>query len=215
MCICLSSAEAAGRTEKIQKVLSMCKIARFLANYVIQKGTVKEDEREMYEYGFQIAIESVLCLITCFVISLMLHTIPEGILFFVIFVPLRSYAGGLHLNNYWSCFSLSCLTFFAIMIIGKYLTISMYIALVLLLFLEVAVYNMYPVENSNRVVDADENRHFKKRLQQFLLIDIIIAILCTVFGWHAYLQTIVLTFLMVALTMAIGKIKNRGLGHLK
>lgn len=187
----------------------MGSIAKFLANYVIQKGTVEEDEREMYEYGFQIAMESVLCIITCFIISLVLHTIPEGILFFVIFVPLRSYAGGLHLDNYWSCFSLSCLTFFAIMIAGKYLMIPIYIAFVILVFLELAVYKMYPVENINRVVEVDEDIYFKKKLQQFLLIDGSIAVICTIFGWDTYLQTIVLTFFMVAITMAIGKIKNK------
>lgn len=187
----------------------MCKISKFLADYVIQKGTVKEDEREMYEYGFQIAIEAALCVVTCLGISLILHTIPEGILFFVIFVPLRSYAGGLHLNNYWSCFSLSCLTFFAIMISGKYLMISIYLALVIVLFLELAVYKMYPVENINRVVDIDEDKQFKKRLQLFLLIDGIIAIICTIFGWRTYMQTIALTFFMVTITMAIGKLKNQ------
>lgn len=187
----------------------MGKVAKFLADYVIQKGTVKEDERELYEYGFQIAIEAVLCIVTCFVISLILHTIPEGILFFVIFVPLRSYAGGLHLDNYWSCFSLSCLTFFAIMMVGKYLTISIHIAFVILLLLELAVYKMYPVENINRVVDIDEDKHFKKKLQQFLLVDSIIAIICIVSGWHTYMQTIVFTFMMVTITMAIGKIKSR------
>lgn len=187
----------------------MGKIAKLLADYVIQKGTVKKDESEMYEYGFQIAIESMLCLITCFGISLVLNTIPEGILFFIIFVPLRSYAGGLHLDNYWSCFSLSCLTFFAIMTVGKYLTISIYIALVILLLLELAVYKMYPVENINRTVDVDEDKQFKKRLQQFLLFDSIIAIICTIFEWRTYMQTIVLTFFMVTITMAIGKVKNK------
>ena len=51
----------------------MGKAAKILANYVIQKGTVKEDEREMYEYGFTVAMETVLCIIVCFVASLVLH----------------------------------------------------------------------------------------------------------------------------------------------
>lgn len=108
----------------------MGKIAERLADYIIQKGTIKEEEREIYEYGFSIAIEVLLCVITCFSISMMLHTFVEGILFFVIFIPLRSYAGGLHLSSYWSCFSLSCLTFFIIMLLGKYLTLPIYIALI-------------------------------------------------------------------------------------
>lgn len=37
----------------------MIKIAKILTNYVIQKGSVKEDERAVYEYGFQIFLEAI------------------------------------------------------------------------------------------------------------------------------------------------------------
>ena len=40
----------------------MGRIAKFLTDYVIAKGTVKEDERGMYEYGFLITLEKILCL---------------------------------------------------------------------------------------------------------------------------------------------------------
>lgn len=187
----------------------MGQIAEFLADYVIEKGTVKEEERGVYEYGFLVALEKALCLITCFVISIALHTIPECILFFVIFIPLRSYAGGLHLDNYWSCFSLSCLTFLVIMIMGKYLEISLFVSSVALLFLELIIYKMYPVENANRVVDSDEDKQFRKRLKQFLVVDGIIAVICVLLGQYVYLQTITMTFFMVAATMVIGKYRNK------
>ena len=72
----------------------MGKAAKILANYVIQKGTVKEDEREIYEYGFTVAMETVLCIIVCFVASLVLHTVFEGILFFIVPVIFKYYAVG-------------------------------------------------------------------------------------------------------------------------
>ena len=187
----------------------MGKAAKILANYVIQKGTVKEDEREIYEYGFTVAMETVLCIIVCFVASLVLHTVLEGILFFVIFIPLRSYSGGLHLNNYWSCFSLSCLTFLSIMLLGKYLDFSIYILLTVFFLSEMVVYSLYPVENMNRTVDVEEDKHFKKRLKQFLIIDGIIAITFAALNWNKYLHTITMTLVMIAVTMAIGKCKNK------
>ena len=186
----------------------MDKAAKILANYVIQKGTVKEDEREIYEYGFTIVMETVLCIIVCFAISLALHTFFEGLLFFVIFVPLRSYSGGLHLDNYWSCFSLSCLTFF-IMLLGKYFDCSIYVELIFFFLSEVIVFNLYPVENINRAIDADEDKQFKKRLKQFLVIDGTMAIIFSILGWSKYLNIITMTILMIAITMAIGKCKNK------
>lgn len=191
----------------------MGKIAEKLTDYIIQKGTIKEDERETYEYGFSIAIEMLLCVIVCFSISITLHTFVEGILFFAVFIPLRSYAGGLHLSSYWSCFSLSCLTFFIIMLLGKYLELPIYIALIVFFVLEIVIYNLYPVENVNREVDADEDIEFRKRLKRFLIVDGMLAVTFTVLGWGKYLQTFTLTLVMIAITMAIGKYKNKGMNH--
>lgn len=187
----------------------MEKIAKKLADYVIQKGTIEEEEREIYEYGFSIATEMLLCILVCFSISMILHTFIEGILFFVIFIPLRSYAGGLHLNNYWSCFSLSCLTFFIIMMLGKYLEFPIYIALIIFFLLEIVVYNLYPVENINRIVDADEDKQFKKRLKQFLIMDGTLAIVFAIVGWSKYLQMFMFTLVMIVVTMVVGKCKNK------
>ena len=187
----------------------MKKIAKKLADYVIQKGTIEEEEREIYEYGFSIATEMLLCILVCFSISMTLHTFVEGLLFFAIFIPLRSYAGGLHLSNYWSCFSLSCLTFLSIMLLGKYLDFSIYILLTVFFLSEMVVYSLYPVENMNRTVDVEEDKHFKKRLKQFLIIDGIIAIIFAALNWNKYLHTITMTLVMIAVTMAIGKCKNK------
>lgn len=191
----------------------MGKVAEKLTNYIIQKGTIKEDERETYEYGFSIATEMLLCVIVCFSISIALYTFVEGILFFAVFIPLRSYAGGLHLSSYWSCFSLSCLTFFIIMLLGKYLELPIYIALIIFFVLEIVIYNLYPVENVNREVDADEDIEFRKRLKRFLIADGMLAVTFTVLGWGKYLQTFTLTLVMIAITMAIGKYLNKGMNH--
>lgn len=186
----------------------MDKVARFLADYVIRHDTVKEEERGIYEYGFLIALEILLCMITCFVISMIMGAFGEGILFFLVFIPLRSYAGGLHLDSYWSCYSLSCLTFAIILIGVKYCHIPQYLQLAMLFLFEAVIYMLYPVENKNRTVDRDENRQFKKKLQQVLILDGMLAIIFSVLQWNQYLQIVTMTFAMIVTTMTIGKIKN-------
>lgn len=186
----------------------MNKVAKALTDYVIHKGVIKEEERNMYEYGFVITLEMGLSLIISFCIACILHMIVEGILFFVIFIPLRSYAGGLHLDYYWYCLTLSCLTFSVILLITEFVELPIYIVFVIFIGLELLVYYLYPVENVNRQVDAEENAFFRKRLKIFLLIDLLIASICVVFGKDRYLMLIVTTFLMVVITMILGKHKN-------
>lgn len=183
-------------------------IEAWLTNYVIQKGVVKKEEREVYQYGFEATLEMTLCIVISAIIAGALGMIVEGILFFVIFIPLRSYAGGLHLEHYWACLFLSCLTFSGILLICKYLSVGLLFSFVCVLLLGFSIWCMYPVENVNRLVDREEDAYFKKRLKKYLLIDFFIVVGCFVADQEKYLLLCMVTFFMIAITMLIGKYKN-------
>lgn len=186
----------------------MQRASRFLADYVIHKGMVDENDREIYEYGFMLSLEAGIFILFCFLMTVFLRMYVNGILFFVVFAPLRSYAGGLHLKRYQSCFILSCLTFSAVLLITKYVHIPNFILGVTLVALEILVYCIYPVENTNRKVDESEDRYFKERLGKFLVFDLIIGMVCVVAGRSDYLMQIVVIFFVVVITMIIGKYMN-------
>lgn len=187
----------------------MDKIAKGLTNYVIRKGMVDEADRNIYEYGFTITIEVGLFALVSLFMTLCLHMFVEGVLFFIIFAPLRSYAGGLHLEKYLSCFVLSCLTFSGILLVVRYVQIPIYFSLMAFFLLEIVVYALYPVENANREVDREEDIYFRKKLKIFLILDMLIAVVCVALKKDGYILMIAATFLMVAVTMMLGKYKNR------
>lgn len=185
----------------------MKSLARILAEYVFNKGMITKEECQEYEYGFVIAMEKGLSLIISLCIAVLMNAIVEAILFFIIFIPLRKYAGGLHLSKYSYCLILSCLTFSAVMYISKFLQIDSSIALLLIICMDLLIIVMYPVENINRDVDEKENIFFKKRLERNLLINLVIAMVCILFNKRHYLLVIVGTLVMITSTMYIGKIK--------
>lgn len=187
----------------------MDKIAKGLTDYVIRKGMVDETDRYIYEYGFTITTEVGLFVLISLFMTLCLHMFVEGVLFFIIFAPLRSYAGGLHLEKYHSCFVLSCLTFSGILIIVRYIHLPIYFSLIAVFLLEIVVYALYPVENVNREVDREESVYFKKKLKKFLFLDMFISAGCAALKKDSYIFLITVTFLMVVVTMMLGKYKNR------
>lgn len=44
----------------------MYTIAEKLTDYVIQNGNIKDEERSIYVYGFQVALEQTVCYVICF-----------------------------------------------------------------------------------------------------------------------------------------------------
>ena len=77
----------------------MERIAGSLTNLMIENGAVREEDRELYQFGFQMGMEMTLCLIVTLVCALYLHLLPEYLLFSAVFIPIRSYLSLIHISE--------------------------------------------------------------------------------------------------------------------
>ena len=82
----------------------MKRLSEKLTAYIINAGAVSEELYAVYQYGFQIGLEMLCCFVTCLSVAIYMHMIPEFAIFTGIFMLLRTYAGGVHLNSFGSCF---------------------------------------------------------------------------------------------------------------
>jgi accessory gene regulator B len=186
----------------------MQKLAIRLTNYVVYKGVVKEEERKVYEYGFQTGLEVSVSFLISIVIAALGHMLLEGLLFLAIFIPLRSYAGGMHLEHYSYCLILSNLTYAGILLIVKLIAVPMLFSILLLSVFIAAVWVMYPVKHMNRPIDRGEEIYFKKQLKRFLLADAALAIIFLILKSDKYLLLMMVTFFLMVITMLVGKCKE-------
>lgn len=186
----------------------MNKAAKILTTYIMKKDMIKQEECELYEFGFQAALEKGLYIIISLFIAAQLHMIIEGLLFFLVFIPLRSYAGGLHLKHYYACLVLSCLTFLFVLLAGKYAANLFGLSIIPVGILANFVWLLHPIDCRNRMEDENEEKYFKKQLKKFLMIDMFITVICIVFKRNTYVSVTFYTFFITVITMVIGKYKN-------
>lgn len=186
----------------------MDKLAKVLTDYVIKKGTVDEEDRRVYEYGFTVALEIGIFLLFCITFAILNHMFWEGCLFFFLFFPLRSYAGGLHLKQFWACLILSCLTFSGVLLTMNMVCLPKEILLGTQVLLECMVYKTYPVDDINRIVEQAENMVFKSKLRKLLVMDLLLGPVFIVLKRTDLLMELVLVLLIIFITMLIGKWKN-------
>ena len=110
-----------------------------LTDYILKKGIIDKKNYEIYQYGFQCFLEVSASTICSIVIALLLHMFFECLFFFLLFIPMRSFSGGLHLKTYFSCFIGSCLILTTTLLIVKYLTISIPISFMLYVFCAIII----------------------------------------------------------------------------
>ena len=184
-------------------------LAKKLTNYIFEKGIITEDGIEIYQYGFQCFLELSASTICSIIIALLLGMLPECLFFFLLFIPIRSFGGGLHMKTYFACFIGSCLILTSTLLAVKYLTMPIPISFFLYLFAAILVLLIGPVDHPNREVDAQENRTFIKRTYFSMLISLLLALffVFTQNTRYMFLQAIV--FLFISVTSLTGRLMYR------
>ena len=140
-----------------------------ITDYIVKVGAVSEESYAIYQYGFQIGLEMISCFLVCFGISICLHMIPQFFVFTGIFMLLRTYAGGLHLNSYLGCFMCSLITQTIILLITTRYTIILPVAWTIIWSSAVLILINAPVETKNRELDEDEKKYCKKITTKILI----------------------------------------------
>ena len=93
----------------------MEKLSIKMANLLVKKKYIEEKMYSIYQYGLQMALEIGCSFITSIIICCLWGKVIEGIIFFVVFIPLRSYLGGFHMKSYWLCYICSCISLIVIL----------------------------------------------------------------------------------------------------
>lgn len=181
-------------------------LATKLAHYILEKGIITEDLIEIYQYGFQCFLELSMSTVCSIIIALFLGMLPECLIFFLLYIPIRSFGGGLHMKTYFACFIGSCFILTASLLAVKYLTIPIPLSFALYLFAAILILFIGPVDHPNREVDAQENHTFIKRTYFSMLISFLLALffIFTQNTRYIFLQAIV--FIFISTTSLIGRL---------
>lgn len=94
-------------------------------NKLIQNHVISENDREVYEYCFSILFTSVLYYAGCIIIMYRYQCYLLPIIFLVTYMLLRSFLGGWHAHNMWTCMFASLLLFAVMVNIFIYPDITM------------------------------------------------------------------------------------------
>lgn len=181
-------------------------ISNKLTDYVLKKGVIKEDSYDIYQYGVQCFLEITLNILCSIIIALSLGMLIECILFFVFFIPLRSYSGGIHMKTYFSCLFFSCIILISTLLAVKYVTVSISISFIVYILCAIAIKLVGPVNHPNRRVDNQENILFIRKTNMTLFANAIVAIIFILTDCSSYLFLEAIVYLFVFLTSLIGKI---------
>ena len=185
------------------------KLSRKMSGYFIRKQMVKEEEREVYDYCFEIFISTIVNTLAVVIIAISTAKYIESLLFLLAFVTVRAFSGGAHAKTHFMCFmslmiiysGLQLCLWFLPFEVMKYASISFIVIADLLILI------LSPVEHPNKLLDDSEKKINRIKAYLALLVFNITSIPMMFFQTTiVYAYSINYTLFVIAIMQVIGLI---------
>lgn len=174
---------------------------------------IKNDDREIYQYGIEIIISTLINIFIDIAIGLLFNELISAIIFFILFALIRSSSGGYHADTYLKCNSIFALNLSIVLLWIKYATVfydlSVHLAFIFIYF--AVIIKFAPMENENKPLDKLQKIKSKKLCLIYgTILTITTLILWYGFSLIKYAELIALVLFSVTIAIVIPILRNGG-----
>ena len=173
-------------------------MTKWLSHRMVERGIIKEEEQELYQFGIRNGMILLLNVVTALVIGLLTEQLAVVAVFTLSFMVLRSYTGGYHSDSRIFCYLGSNL----VLLVPVYTQAVFYKTLLVSAGI---IFLLSPMHSKNRKLDKEEQKHFGRKARLIAVLELaVLGIL-----WHAgqvlYAYAVYTGICITALFMLVGK----------
>lgn len=183
-------------------------LANMLTNKLVKMQIVKDEDKELYAYGFWQGAIFLFNLATVVIVGLLFHMLWQSLVFMVAYGLLRPVAGGYHAKTQRNCYILSIVLIITVLCAIKWLPWNTWASLIILLISTSFVFLLAPVEDQNKPLDELEQLVYKKRSRIITILLLFLAVLFIGAGQSQITNCITISIFASAIMLILGKIKN-------
>lgn len=167
-----------------------------------------ENDKELVLYGLTMGIEMIIFISTITVLGIAFNLLFQGLIFFVSFTLIRTYAGGYHCNSGKKCYVSSCIIVLIFFIVLKYLsyTIMLEISILLLLLSIIIILRFAPVNSNTNLLDDTTKAYFERIMIRNLSIESLLIGFLIVFNQINYVFVISLAIFTSGILILVQQI---------
>lgn len=187
----------------------IAKLSRIIADFFVRQKVVPEEQREVYEYGFELSISSVIGILIVLAIGLVCGRFWESVIFYIVFCFTRLFTGGYHAPNHLLCKAVFTGTLLAVLAADWLLKeIENYYWFILHFYSLIIVCQFAPIENPNK--ELSERQKVRCKVISIVAMVVWLAVMFLFRYLNSELDHIVaLTLFFVANLMLLGNYYER------
>ena len=186
----------------------LAKLSHKIGNDLVKSKVVEAEDAEIYIYGINQILTSVLNVSSALIIGLIFGVFPEIAVFMAAYIPLRSFAGGYHAKTPLSCYVFSVIMLIVVSIGLKYLHLADWVYYAVLVAATLVVLVLSPVEDRNKPLAEIEQKVYKKRTMNIAAAEVMVCLALKFVGYDNLFVAVVYSFVVLSFMLVAGKVKN-------
>jgi len=182
------------------------KLSEKLTDYFILKNIIDIGEKETYCYCFELMIAFIFNLSLAIIIGFSFLQFVPTILFIIVFLSLRTFAGGYHAKTHFRCILIFVVVFTSFIIIIKWCDNFSITNLILSVLGTILLLIFAPLDCKENRVDKKRKRKLKIYTSTFAITYTAIVIVLNIFNYDKIAFSIAYPLAAVALSVTYAKI---------
>lgn len=202
-------AEGAGWTEALQEQQVMAtKLAERIVRKLIAVSAVEEVDRELYVYGFFLLITRFFFFLVTVAFGVFLKIPCESVIFYIVFILLRSYAGGVHAKTEMACTVWTMVAMGMATVFIKALEASTAKIPLCVLSFNICLLVLSPLDSGEKPLDAEEKHRYRKICLILVFICDVVAAAASMLATPMLYYPVVCGMGVAAVLLGIGRVCN-------
>ncbi len=186
----------------------LAKLSQKIGDNLVRSNVIEAEDAEIYIYGINQILVSVLNVLSALIIGLILGTFFEVVVFMAAYIPLRIFSGGYHAKTPLRCYIFSVIMLIIVSLGMKYLYMAGWVYYIILAAAALMILVLSPVEDKNKPLDDLEYKVYKRRAIIIAAIELVISILLKLIGQDSLFIAAVYSFTALSFMLIAGKVKN-------
>ena len=186
------------------------KVSVAITKVLEDKKIIQSSTKEVCAYGLRQIFSTILNAGTMLLIGFLMQMLIEAILFTVIYIPVRVYAGGYHAATETRCeilSTLSILACIAVIRLSKIYDIQT-VLLIIGALSAVCIFVFCPLDTPEKPLSDKEFKYFRKVSLIILLVIVVAIVVSYVFKFQFMTVPCCLSLILESILLVAGKIKR-------
>lgn len=137
-------------------------ISKRILSYAVSHGIIRDEQYEEYVYILTMLLNIFATDITLLLIGVLMNMTWECIAFWLVYMLLRKYCGGLHFSTSLRCYLSSCIMCPIVLLFIRFMPFNAAILTAITILAAIALFILSPVEAENKPLDEKETAVFGK-----------------------------------------------------